>query len=316
MRSEKAYPEPSDRAEPAAWRGQRVAGALRGAIGIATRGRAEILLETLREIDRQTRTPDGIIVAHVTEADIPNGHDLPRVRFLRSPPGLPRQRNAILQAAADYDVLLFLDDDFLPAPRYLEATLAVFRACPDVVMTTGNVLTDGARGPGIDPAAGREILARHGDDAIEHAPVPTFSGYGCNMAVRLGAVRARGLRFDERLPLYAWYEDIDFSRRLGAHGKIVRVAGARGVHLGIKSGRTSGRRLGYSQVVNPLYLWRKGTYPLSHALRSAGRHLLINCGRSLRPEPWVDRRGRLLGNSIAMLDILRGRAKPERILDL
>jgi GT2 family glycosyltransferase len=146
---------------------------------------------------------------------------------------------------------------------------------------------------------------------------PTFNGYGCNMALRLDVVRAHALRFDERLPLYAWYEDIDLCRRLASHGgEIVEVAAASGVHLGVKHGRTSGKRLGYSQVVNPLYLWRKGSYPLDRALRSIGRHLLINGVRSLRPEPWVDRRGRLVGNSLALLDIMRGRAVPERILDL
>jgi GT2 family glycosyltransferase len=292
------------------------ADSLRIAIGIATRGRPEILLEVLRELGLQSRPADRIIVSHVAETDIIGAIDLPRVEFVTGAAGLPRQRNAILDAVDDCDVVLMIDDDFLPERHYVATTLAIFAAATNVVVTTGLLLADGARGPGLGMAAARDILARAGGDVPRSDIEPTFSGYGCNMALRLDAIRAHALRFDERLPLYGWYEDIDFCRRLGRYGRVVQVAAARGVHLGVKGGRTSGRRLGYSQVVNPLYLWRKGTYPFGHALRSVGRHLLINGARSLWPEAWVDRRGRLIGNSLALVDILRGRARPERILDL
>ena len=292
------------------------ADSLRIAIGIATRGRPGILSEVLRELGQQTRAANRIIVSHVSEIDIIGCRALPHVEFLLSAVGLPRQRNAILDVIDDCDVVLMIDDDFLPERHYVEATLKTFAAGANVVVTTGRLLADGARGPGLDVAAARDILARVCGDVLRPGTQPTFSGYGCNMALRLDVVRTHALRFDERLPLYGWYEDIDFCRRLGVHGQIVQIAAARGVHLGSKGGRTSGRRLGYSQVVNPIYLWRKGSYPLSHALRSAGRHVLINGARSFWPEAWVDRRGRLVGNSLALLDILRGRAKPERILEL
>lgn len=289
---------------------------LRIAIGIATRHRADVLVQTLREIRGQTRPPDRIIISHVDAADIAGLEAAEQLEFITGGAGLACQRNAILDVTTDCDIILFLDDDFLPAPGYVEATLDSFAACPDIVVSTGWILGDGARGPGLGVAEGRDLLARHPGDPARPATMPTFSGYGCNMAIRLETVRRLGQRFDERLPLYGWYEDLDFCRRLAPYGRIVELAGARGVHLGIKLGRTSGVRLGYSQVVNPLYLWRKGSYPLHHALRSVGRHLLVNGARSLRPEPWVDRRGRLVGNSLALLDIMRGRARPERILQL
>ena len=290
---------------------------MRLAIGIATRGRPAILAETLAELARQTRAPDRILVSHADSGDITGLAARPGIEFLTGPSGSAHQRNTILDAAADCDVALFLDDDFFPAPGYVEATLTALTADPAIVLTTGRVLADGIRGPGLEPGEARAILAAHRD--APHADpdlAPTFNGYGCNMAVRLAPVRAHALRFDERLPLYAWYEDIDFSRRLERFGRVVQVLSACGVHLGAKSGRTSGRRLGYSQIANPLYLWRKGTYPAGPALRSAGRNLAANAVRSLRPEPWVDRRGRLGGNVRAVLDILRGRSRPERVLDL
>ncbi len=282
-------------------------------IGIATRQRAEVLRETLIELERQTRAPDRIVICHTTAQDVAG---IAGPELLASPPGLPRQRNRILDEAGDADWVLFLDDDFLAAPEYLAVLEAVARERPDMVVATGAVIADGAKGPGITVPEGRALLAADTPPRNPCAALPAFNGYGCNMAVRMDVVRAHGLRFDERLPLYAWYEDIDFTRRLGAHGSILRLPGARGVHLGVKLGRTPGRRLGYSQVVNPIYLARKGSFPWNHAIPSAGRHCLINLLRAPFPEPHVDRFGRFLGNMRGVWDLMCGRAAPERILEM
>ncbi len=290
---------------------------MRIAIGIATRGRAAILGEVLAELARQTRAADRVIVCHVDDADIAGlPARFPGVEFLTAHAGLPRQRNAILDAAGDCDVVLFLDDDFLPSPDHVAVTERVFRAHPECVVTTGTVLADGAKGPGIGVAEGRAILAADTSPADPLAVHPHFNGYGCNMALRLAPLRTHALRFDEQLPLYAWYEDLDLTRRLGAHGTILRLAGARGVHLGTKAGRVAGTRLGYSQVANAIYLARKGSYPWNRALRSAARNMAMNILRSLAPEPWVDRRGRLRGNLLALADLLRGRMHPMRVMEL
>jgi GT2 family glycosyltransferase len=184
------------------------------------------------------------------------------------------------------------------------------------VVATGTVIADGAKGPGISVEQGRAILAADTLPSDPLAVAPHFNGYGCNMAFRMAPIRQHALRFDEALPAYAWYEDIDFSRRLLPHGSILRLAGARGVHLGAKIGRQPGRRLGYSQVVNSVYLARKGSYPWSHALRSIGRHLLANAVKSLRPEPEVDRWGRFQGNLRGLWHVLTGQAHPGRIVEM
>jgi GT2 family glycosyltransferase len=290
---------------------------MRLAIGIATRGRAAILGEVLADLAKQTRAPDRLLVCHVDAndiADLPTR--FPQVTFLTAAAGLPRQRNAILDAIADCDAVLFLDDDFLAAPDYLAVTEAVFEAHRDCVVATGTVIADGAKGPGITVDEGRAALDadRYAGDPL--AVAPHFNGYGCNMALRLAPLRSNALRFDEQLPLYGWYEDLDLTRRLGAHGTILRLAGARGVHLGAKSGRVPGEKLGYSQVANAIYLARKGSYPWNRALRSAARHLAINAARAAFPEPHVDRLGRLKGNLIALGDLLRGRMHPMRIMEL
>ncbi|WP_160119559.1 glycosyltransferase family 2 protein [Rhodovarius lipocyclicus] len=286
-------------------------------IGIATRGRPAILAEVLAELDRQTRPPQAIIICPVGPEDVAGIQErFPGVRIIQSPAGLTRQRNAIMDAAPDADVILFLDDDFLPAPEWLEVLDAVMRREPDCVVATGTVIADGAKGPGISVEDGRRILAADLPPADPLATSPHFNGYGCNMAIRMAPVRAHGERFDEALPAYGWYEDLDFTRRLLPYGTIRRLAGARGVHMGAKVGRTPGRKLGYSQVVNSIYLARKGSYPWSHALRSAGRHLLINALKSARPEPEVDRWGRFQGNLRGLWHVLTGQASPGRISEL
>jgi glycosyltransferase involved in cell wall biosynthesis len=293
-------------------------------VGIATVGRASVLRQTLADIGRQTRLPQQIIVCHSTEADIagilpddgPKGVPL---RFMASPAGLPRQRNAILDATSRFDAVLFIDDDFVMAPRYIEATQLLLAADAAVVATTGDLIHDDARGPGMTIAAGRALIdqdAAQRGDALNTAWRAAPHGYGCNMALRLATVRKHALRFDERLPLYGWSEDIDFTHRIARYGVIAKLAGARGVHLGVKQARSPGRRLGYSQVANPIYLLRKGSYSPGRAGRSVARNLAANCARAMWPEPYIDRRGRLAGNLLALADMCRGRMQPERILDI
>jgi GT2 family glycosyltransferase len=156
----------------------------------------------------------------------------------------------------------------------------------------------------------------------EVAPIPTeqledvYNGYGCNMSVRMSSVHALAITFDEALPLYGWLEDMDFSRQLASAGRIVRSNLLRGVHLGHKAGRSSGVRLGYSQIANPLYMVRKGTMTRGRAYKQIGRNILANAVKTLRPEPWVDRKGRLIGNLRGAVDAVRGQLDPRQILKL
>ncbi|POF62412.1 glycosyl transferase family 1 [Novacetimonas maltaceti] len=287
-------------------------------VGIATCGRPGILRETVAELRRQTHPPHRIIVCAPTMADMAGLEASDTLVLLQGPRGLAHQRNLLLQHMEDAEIVVFFDDDFLPDPDYLAQCAMAFASEPDIVVATGRVLADGAKGPGLTVEEARAMLANPAINDTPPLPAvqPAWNGYGCNMAYRLSTIAESGLHFDERLPLYAWYEDIDFSRQLGRRGRIVRVNGAKGIHLGSKSGRTPGRRLGYSQVANPLYLSRKGTFPLDHALRSIGRNMAMNALRSLWPEPYIDRRGRIIGNWLALRDAMSGRVSPEKMLTL
>lgn len=287
---------------------------MRIGVGIATVGRPELLRIAIKELEKQSRRPDRIIVCAPEAADVAGLEGAAEIIF--GPRGSSHQRNQILRTDRESDVIVFFDDDFLPTPSYLAAIERLFLAHSDIVMATGTLIADGIIGPGIDIADAQVVLAADGGLQQEDAIIDVFNGYGCNFAVRLSAVRANRVLFDENLPLYAWLEDLDFSRQLARYGRIVKSLGARGIHLGIKKGRQSGVRLGYSQIANPLYLSRKGTCPWRKALRLIGRNVAVNCLRSIRPEPYVDRRGRVAGNIKAVADLLTGRLDPTRVLKL
>ena len=285
------------------------------AVCIATTGRAAVLTETLRELNRQTQRPDRVLVCPAGDGDVDLAALPFPVELVRGEPGLPHQRNALLRAAGAIDVVLFIDDDFLPSPDYLAALCALFIRRPDCVIATGRVLADGATNRGYTVEEGREILrsAPAPSDRVR----PVFNGYGCNMAARWSCLRAAGIWFDEHLPLYAWAEDVDFSRQASRHGSVLKADALTGVHLAWKGGRTSGVRFGYSQIANQVYLARKGTVTGLGALRKAAENVGANLVGTWRgDDAFIDRRGRLIGNVYAIADVLTGRSSPQRIFDL
>jgi len=290
---------------------------LKIAVAIATAGRREVLADAIRFLARQSRQPEELLICPARPEDVEPaclvGFPCP-VRVVAGPIGSSAQRNALIDAS-DADVMIFFDDDYLPAEDFVHEAERLFASHPGVVVATGRVLADGILGPGFTHDEGVNFLANTSLDSKPPSLLPIFNAYGCNMAIRLAPVRLHGIRFDERLPLYGWLEDVDFSRQLAPYGDIVQATGLRGVHLGTKrSGRSPGKRLGYSQVANRIYIMRKGYMTPVQALTGNLKNIGANMVRSLRPEPWVDRRGRLAGNALAVWDWVRGRVDPERIL--
>lgn len=284
-------------------------------IGIATAGRSDQMKLTLAQLQRLDPAPSLVVVCPATEADFVDNiaeYDLP-IRVVSGNRGSCPQRNAILRAATHLDVIVFMDDDFYPATDYLAHVEQLFRSHPEVVAATNHPELDGATGPGIPEAVAAAEIAHLLPVPFSHAVLtPTYGAYGCNMSIRMSTVLSQGLAFDETLPLYGWLEDIDFSRQLSRHGLTMKCSTLRGVHLGTKAGRTPGRRLGYSQVANPAYLWRKGSVSGVFAIKHAAKNMAMNLAKSVAPEPWVDRRGRLTGNLLALRDIARGIVDPLR----
>jgi glycosyltransferase involved in cell wall biosynthesis len=290
-------------------------------VGIATTGRREILSHTIEVISRQSRLPDALIICAVTPDDFDSTW-LGRLPFCRFVPalrrGLTSQRNSILSAADASDIIVFFDDDFFPEENYLREIETIFNENQHIVAMTGRPVEDGANGPGIPVERGLEIISlNHVPGAAGRATISTTYGtYGCNMSFRMEPIRQHKIRFDENLPLYGWQEDIDFSRQLSPYGNIMESDTLRGVHLGSKGGRTSGVKFGYSQIANPVYLMKKGTMSASFAFWLIARNIAANLRGFVRSEPWIDRKGRLIGNLRAVIDLLSRRISPGRIVNL
>ena len=232
-----------------------------------------------------------------------------------APRGLCCQRNAgIAKVRDEADIVIFFDDDFVPANDYLEAVEALMAANPDIAGLTGMLVDDGIHHDPIDFEDAVHRLNVDGERPEQAGHRPRMSLYGCNMAIRLATLG--DLRFDETLPLYGWLEDVDLTYQLGQRGRLVEGAELTGIHLGLRSGRQSGRRLGYSQVANVVHIYRKGTMPSDTGWCNLRRNLAANLVKSIAPEPHLDRRGRLMGNLLAIGDLLLGRLDPRRINSL
>lgn len=296
---------------------------------VATYGRKHLIGRLLSHMAQQNRLPQSLILAAPDASHIDVPSDLPfPVSLALGRHGLAAQRNLALEQALPHsDLITFFDDDFLPSKGYLALVARGFETHHDWAMTTGTVILDGVGGPGVTFEDGLALLLRREqmrptrDPNASDAPVPWLGeitdrhgAYGCNMSARTAMIG--DIRFDERLVLYGWQEDTDFSMQMRQRGRIVTVGGMEGVHLGTKAGRVSGVRFGYSQISNPIYLLRKGSMPAWFALQLISRNVVMNVARSMWTEPHIDRRGRLRGNMLAARHVLSGRIEPEYVLSL
>lgn len=284
---------------------------------IPTLGRGDQLARLIAHLDLQDRPPDELIISAPDESHVGacKARRFP-ISLVFGKRGLSAQRNSALgHALGRFDIITFFDDDFVPANDYLKKVADGFGQNSDWAVLMGRVVRDGASNAGLTWEDALAALRMAEAEAGSRLRVVDHVGaYGCNMSIRSATIG--DLRFDERLALYGWQEDIDFTSQLRRRGRVVALSTMCGVHLGLKAGRVSGKRFGYSQVANPIYLVRKGSVPASFALPLMGRNILANMAKSLWPEPYVDRRGRLRGNLLAMLHVLSGRVEPEYILKI
>jgi hypothetical protein len=275
---------------------------------VPSRGRPKIVSNLLLSLKSQSRAPDEVVLSVVEQTDIPDitSCDL-NIKVIFGAAGLCAQRRAIDYLIDTTSIICFIDDDFVPDDDYFANLETLFGDDHSLAGATGDVIADGAQSTGYSFEEGVAMVA---ECKQRLASRPTSlreqpRAYGCNMAFRAKSIGT--LRFDERLPLYGWQEDIDFCGASSATGQIVWTNLIWGVHLGTKVGKVSGVRLGYSQIINPICIMSKGNMPFWYAARLALKNLLANAAKSVFPDSYIDRRGRLKGNLIALSHLLRGR---------
>jgi glycosyltransferase involved in cell wall biosynthesis len=198
------------------------------------------------------------------------------LRYLRHDDrGLSVNRNHALEAARGA-VCLIADDDLDYLPGWVDAVLAPFAESPDLGFASFALL-DGAGRPRIDayPGAPRD-----------HDRRTVFKVCSCEIALRLEAVRASGVRFDPRLGVGATIalgEELVFLRDLvecGLRGRWVPTPIAR--HPDDTSGDRMARRTDASlaRVVGALAWCRRGALAYPFVFKESVR-LAIRSGSLL-----------------------------------
>ncbi|WP_261664953.1 glycosyltransferase family 2 protein [Deinococcus sp. Marseille-Q6407] len=289
---------------------------------IASRGRPQVLAETVKSILQQARRPDEIIIAVTTTDDVLPGMDGSGVQVIISPPGSSVQRNeAIAALNPASDLVVFLDDDVEVASDYLIKVTNFMEVVPDVAAFSSTPVLDKAMGGRLPREEAKAILV---NSLVSDPDVRSARGlYGCNMVVR--AKYARREKFDERLVSYAWLEDRDYGIRMEKYGAVVNYDGGRIVHFGTPGGRISEVRMGYIQIMNPAYLFfvkKELTFReyVDHGINGFLANLAHRLGvlTLLRPQSimTIDRNQRLKGNFLALRDIFIGKLDPRLVLEV
>jgi GT2 family glycosyltransferase len=287
---------------------------------IATHGRRDILEKVLMNLMSQRRIPDVTVISAVVPADVPElGTVTGNVRRIFGSVGLTCQRNRGISCLIDEVALIaFIDDDFIIGDDYFLNMERIFEQDNSIIGVNGDITADGASSEGFTFEEGLRLVEQYRQRKVVPATFDITGKYadGCNGIIACRTNILSQLRFDERLPLYGWQEDLDFCGALRRCGRIVRTNLVWGVHLGVKRGKGSELRLGYSQIINPAYIVSKGNMSVWYAFQLGARNFFANLVKSIYPESYIDRRGRLRGNLIGLFHLMIGRLTPEYILQL
>jgi GT2 family glycosyltransferase len=292
---------------------------VRTVVIIATKGRPQEVLALQNVLALQSVRPDRIVVTACDPSDIEQSMiDQKGVHILFGPPGLTAQRNrALALVRGTYDIVIFFDDDFVPSRFWIERVQELLTLQPEVGCITGRLLEDGITTGGLQWSYGKSIVDSE-DRKVVHMNNPRVqvsgSPYGCNMAFRSSIIAH--LWFDERLALYGWLEDRDFGFRAATRARAISTDAVWGVHLGSQSGRVSGLKFGYSQVVNPWYLMTKGVVKPFDLCKNVVFGIGANLLGTFFISSHIDRWGRLKGNIIGIKDIMLSRWAPEKVAEL
>lgn len=260
---------------------------LRSTVVVPTRGRPALLLETVCALLAQTVAPDGLIVVDQSDTDVGRSrveeavHGVPAERrpaltYVLDPAvaGAAAARNVGLDLAQG-DVVLFCDDDVVPAPDTLERLLAHLHADPGLagvapvitnypppsalVRLHGRLFCRGAFRDERQPVYW--FWQRHAA-AAPLVPVRMFTG--AMMAFRRAALGS--LRYDPRYRGASTGEDIDLCWTLvGRGGRLAIATDARIVHN--RAPRPAARPEA-AMIVSWGYLYRKHL-PRTLATRAA-----------------------------------------------
>ncbi len=201
---------------------------LTATVVICTRNRPALLQKCLAAIAHLDPAPDAVLVVDNSEGNRETGNiarEFGAMYTTEPKPGLSRARNRGL-AECDTDIVVYLDDDAIPAPDWLGLLLAPF-ADEKTGASTGRVIT---------PQSSHQEQCEETPRSLSNQEPRWFEmaafggmGLGSNMALRKLASTSPKL-FDERLgrgaPFQIGEENYAFARLLANGYRVVYLPSA------------------------------------------------------------------------------------------
>ena len=260
---------------------------LAATVVIATRGRPEMLRDTIESILTARRVPRELIV--VDQSPAPQ-HEIAKLggrrgcdlRYVHSVmPGASRARNVGLRQASQ-DAVVMLDDDILVEEDSLELLLAARDGRAGRIVTTGRLLAAPAERPGLRQPPG--ALVTRTEPEVFRGRQPRQVVPGPNVAIPRDVMLEIG-GYDERLgpgTRFPSAEDHDLSMRLLDAGCEVRhVPEAVVLHRAWRTRREVVRlRWGYARGVGAFYA-KHASLRDRHTLERAGREVSARGRRAI-----------------------------------
>jgi len=212
-------------------------------------------------------------VASLTRDDLPF-----LLKYVRTRPGLTRQRNLGIDSSSG-NFVFFLDDDAIPAPDYFRIVRQIFTDdASKSIGAVGACVTNEWDQPvsfrwrvrlrlGIVPRIPPMMYAACGT-STPRAMLKYFSGIrevdilsGCAFNFRREVFETD--RFSDFFTGYSQGEDMEMSLRVGRRWKVVCAGDARVIHCQSQGGRPMSFAKGRMEIRNRLFIWRR--YSMSRA---------------------------------------------------
>lgn len=305
---------------------------LKASVIICTKDRPDDIRTALRSLAVQTSPPDEIVIVDAgrsASCEPGVGREFPALPIRHLPiarPGLTRQRNIGIRESTG-DIVLFIDDDVILEPDYVEQVLDVFandsgHAIGAVLARVTNfelpryAILARAKGAVLAALLRLFLLPRAGSGRLQPSGLSTYPFRletprfveclsGCAMSFRRELVQQLG--FDEALSGYAEMEDVDVAVRLGRHARIAYHPAARLLHLRSPVARTDERSRQRDLILSYAYLTRKN-WPLTVRRRAAFWWAVFGIfALHLSACRWESCRGTVVGIAMLIRKHVRGR---------
>lgn len=249
---------------------------------ICTRNRLQDLIVCLQSLQNQMVPADELII--VDSSTQPLNHNqtfqelfsqelfpTTKLKYIHTAPGLTYQRNQGIQHAQG-DLIYFFDDDVKLTPEYLKNMNRVFATRPEYAGGMGTVTNPGEYKSKLSAPFRKFFLLQRNDASgkFTASGMPThtyglsrFTNVevlgGCCMAFRSSVFKEE--LFDEKLRLYGYMEDCDFSWRVAQKAPLFYNPYAQLEHYNSPLNRDAIVRNKAMYVANYSYLFFKNIYP-------------------------------------------------------